>query len=224
MYEYAKVILYAYPKLDAIADAVEQSAKNKAALSYRAPADTLTVAEKIAEEMALAGRIRALSRLVTEMLGGFGEEERFLLEYKYFRRRDILQKRVGVLSCSERSYYRRQEEILKRICLYFAAKGICADTFIGLYGDFPCFKKLHRALCAGRERTIAKKRGESGIAFQKSLRSSAVCPVFFPRATKTATATAAAEATQMTTICTAEIPPVSSSAVTGGGSGSAEGR
>ena len=87
MYEYVKVILYAYPKLDEIAEATERSGENKAALSYRTPGDTFAVALSVAEEFILAERIRALKTTVDEMLSGLNGEERFLLEYKYFRRK-----------------------------------------------------------------------------------------------------------------------------------------
>ena len=80
MYEYVKVILYAYPKLDEIAEATERSGENKAALSYRAPGDTFAVALSVAEEFILAERIRALKTTVDEMLSGLNGEERFLLE------------------------------------------------------------------------------------------------------------------------------------------------
>lgn len=171
MYEYVKVILYAYPKLEEIAEATERSGENKAALSYRAPDDTYTVALSVAEEFFLAERIRALKKTVDEMLSGLSAEERFLLEYKYFRRKNRL-KEGGKLSCSERSYFRRQDELFLRVCVYFAGKGITEHTFRARYGDFPCFMKLYGALRAGRESALAGKRRKRGVAFQSSARSS----------------------------------------------------
>lgn len=221
MYEYAKVILYAYPKLEATAEAVEQGARNKAALSYRGREGALTAAEEIAEEFLLSARMRRLAATVRDMLAGFSAEERFLLEYKYFRRKKVLRKwgKACGLTYSERSYYRKQEELFLRICVYFAACGITEHTFGERYGDFPCFMKCWQALKKGYAPAVTGKRRARGIAFQKSDCSS-VCSVrgfFLPRATKNAIATAAAHATQMTTICTAESPAVPAGSVTGSG-------
>ena len=171
MYEYVKVILYAYPKLDEIAEATERSGENRAALSYRAPDDTYTIALSVAEEFFLAERIRALKKLVDEMISGLSREEKFLLEYKYFRRKKQLET-GGNFSCSERSYFRRQDELFLRICVYFAGKGITEQTFCKQYGDFPCFMKLYGALRAGRESALAGKRRKRGVTFQSSARSS----------------------------------------------------
>ena len=51
--EYAKVVLYAYPYLPALIDAVGVGAVNKAMLSFRAQEDALKTAEKIADELAV---------------------------------------------------------------------------------------------------------------------------------------------------------------------------
>ena len=52
-FEYAKVILYAYPHLAALAEATGQSAENCALLSFRSAESTLALAERIAETLAV---------------------------------------------------------------------------------------------------------------------------------------------------------------------------
>ena len=57
--EYIKVLLYAYPKLDAIIGALADGAEIKALLSFRKPEDCLTIAQSIVEEIAAKERIAA---------------------------------------------------------------------------------------------------------------------------------------------------------------------
>ena len=52
-FEYAKAVLYAYPHLAALAEAVGQSAENQAMLSFRSMESTLALAEKIADTLAV---------------------------------------------------------------------------------------------------------------------------------------------------------------------------
>ena len=59
-FEYAKAVLYAYPHLAALAEAVGQSAENQAMLSFRSMESTLALAEKIAAEVEM--QLRALPR------------------------------------------------------------------------------------------------------------------------------------------------------------------
>ena len=53
-YDYVKVLLYAYPKLDALAEAEECGAENRALLSFREKRDALFLAERIAENIVIA--------------------------------------------------------------------------------------------------------------------------------------------------------------------------
>lgn len=204
-FEYVKVVLYAYPHLAALAEAVGVGAENKAFLSFRGGCDTLSLAERIAEELALKNRILRLKDAIDGVLEGCGEEEMFLLEYKYFRRKAALSGRFAQMcvSCSERNYFRRQNALLRKIAAGIGMRGWTEEMYIASFGKFAPFRRALRALEKGREKSLIAHRNKREIVFgaarQKSEDS---CPdVFLPRSTRTATAIAAAQRMQMTTIC-----------------------
>ena len=206
-YEYAKVILYAYPYLPALAEAVGVGAENKAYLSFRGRESTLALAETIAEELAVKSRLLRLKKAADEAVAACSEEELFLLEYKYFRRRRLLAERFAGMadSCSERHYFRRQAALLKKIVSALALRGWTEQAYFAAFGAFSPFCRVLAALGEGQETAIVAHRNRRGIALcaQKSDRPRSAD--LLPRSTSTATATAAAHRIQMTTICTAPI-------------------
>ena len=72
--EYAKVILYAYPYLSALSDAVGVGAVNKAMLSFRSQEDALQTAETIVEELAVKSRLMRLEDAVNAALSSLSDE------------------------------------------------------------------------------------------------------------------------------------------------------
>lgn len=205
---YVKAVLYAYPYLKMLAEATRSGAEVKARLSFRTE-NTLDTAEKIAEEILLARRLDELSAAVERMTEKLTPEETFLLEYKYFRSGGNLR---GELACSEREYFRRQADLVKKAGFLLSACGMTQERLINDFGGCPFFRRLVRAIAKGRERAVAGKRRERGVSFQKS-EFSCGTEGFLPRMTNTAIATAAQQATHITAICTAESPvlfPVSS--------------
>ena len=205
-FEYVKVMLYAYPKLDELAYAVAEGAEVKAALSFRSYDDTFTLLEKIANEVLLSQKLRGLKRFLDGVLASFSEEERFLLEYKYFRRKKILRQADMCLPCSERSYFRRQTAVFRKVCSRFLTGGWTEQKFMKEFSSYLPFMRFLKALREGKERTIKRKRTQRELVFQKSESSRGSAVGRLPRITMTAITTAATHTRQMTTTCTAEIP------------------
>lgn len=208
-YLFVKVLLYAYPKMRAVSEAVSAGIENKAALSFRGSGNALTVAEKIADEIILRKNIDCVADAVEKTLCMLSEEDLYFLEYKYFRRKRVLRERFASFlpACSERNYYRRQAELVKRVFLLLAEQGWTEARFFETFGEFDFFMKLYRALAEGRERALTQKRARRGISFQSSACSSP-CETggFLPRSTKNATATAAAQTMHITAIWIPESP------------------
>lgn len=207
---YVKVLLYAYPRLREVSEAVSAGVENKAALSFRSTLSALDTAERIAEEIFLRKNLDCVTDAIERALSMLSEEEMFCLEYKYFRRKRILGVRFAGYSPlgSERSYYRKQAELLKKICFRLAAAGWTETRFFEAFGEFPYFMKVYRALQAGRESAVTVKRGRRGFSFQTSVPpSEGGRGGFLPRSTKNATATASAQKMQITAICTPVSPP-----------------
>lgn len=204
-YDYLKVILYGYPSLLALAEAAKRSAENRALLSFREPRGALEAAGRVTEDFALADALLGLHALVTRLLSHLSEEENFLLEYKYFRRREQLEGRYAGRrpACSERSYYRRQQSLLRRLGCVMALYGWSEEKLLACTGTL--FLRPLAAIREGKEQSLLRKRRGGGL-YQNPASSCSGTGGRFPLRTKTATASAAAQATTMTAISTPESP------------------
>ena len=222
-YEYEKVILYSYPHLEAIAEAVEVGARNKALLSFRSTEDTLCLLERISEDAITARELRELKADVEKLLRMLHEEELYLLEYKYFRRRRVLKGKFAdyEFTLSERSYFRRQNELLRKIGFLLKTMGCTKENFFARFGHFTPFMRAYHALERGFEAKLAERRKKCGLVFRRQKSGSASSSEAgegLPRKRNTATATSATQPMQIMAICT----PVSPRAVSGSGAGSSE--
>ena len=223
-YEYVKALLYVYPILTPLAEAVAAGAENKAYLSFRKE-NTLACAEQIAEEIARSEALRELAREMGAALTRFSEEEAYLLEYKYFRRKAELNGRfAGVrFSGSKREYFRRQNALLKKAAGLLAARGLTERTFLRDFAQIQPFPRVYRAVIEGRERLVTPKRKEQAL---RCAQKSASCGegAFLPRRTNTAIAQTAAAARQIITICNAEGEEAGASPGSSGGAVAKAGR
>lgn len=163
--DYVKAILYAYPSLGAIGEAVGVSADNKALLSYRDPHSAQSIAEEILKEIAARRAIMELSSLVDDMLKLCTEEELFLFEYKYFRRKKVLAGRFAAfsLACSERSYFRKQNRLLRKTADYFAENGWSQEKFLRETNGL--FSRVVSAIGGGRECAVHAQRRKRGLRY-----------------------------------------------------------
>lgn len=204
--DFVKVILYAYPKMGELEEAVSAAVFNKAALSYKDPRSTGETALDVVKEIRARMAVSSLRALVSSALRSLTEEEQYLLEYKYFRRKRELSERFGgmKLTCSARSYFRKQQALLNKLAAYFRFHGWTEENFLDRTGGL--FRRALAAVQSGRERALVRQRKERMLAFQSSSGTGG----FLPRNTNTAIATAAAQARQtvtMTAALTSSDPP-----------------
>ncbi len=203
---HVKVFLYAYPRLGALAEASERAAENKAALSFRSLLSTFDACAEVAEEFSMADRLLELRRQLGLILGDLTREERFLLEYKFFRRRKMIASFADMVpSYSMRTYFRKQNSLLKKIRSRLMFLGWSDARYDLAFGAYRPFVQMERALAEGRERASLPPR--KGMLFFQSSASPRSEERLLPLRAKTATPTAAAQAIQMTTICTVFSPP-----------------
>ncbi len=219
-YDYVKVLLYVYPKLQTIADACFAGAELKALLSFRS-FQTLDCAVKISENILNGKKLRELDGKMREALSLLNEEEMYLLEYKYFRRASELSGRFAdtALSASQREYYRRQNALLKKVAFLLLARGITEESYLKEYHVISPFSRIYRAVKEGRERLVMKKRTRCGINFQNS--ASCGTDAFLPCKTKKPMAATAATVRQTTAICRADGVEEAAGSSMGGSTGSA---
>ncbi len=208
-FSYGKVLLYAYPKLEKFAEASEAAVENKAMLSFLRRGSTVSLAEEMIEEIALSRILRTLKDEMDELLPCFSREELFLLEYKYFRRKARIEEFADArFQGSERSYFRRQNALLKKVNELFLRKGWTEEWFLEQFSDYAPFMRALKAVKAGKDRTAGRRTQNSF-----SSRKSSGC--FLPRTTNSTTASTPIHRATRKKICT---PSSGSFSVTGGSS------
>lgn len=205
-HDYVKVLLYAYPKLDALREAVECGVEVKAVLSFRARQNATELFERVAEEIVIAKKLSLLKRKLDEVFSRCSERDLFLLEYKYFRRKDVLREKYAGYepNCSERNYFRLQNALLTKVAALLLAAGVTEKRFFREFRHYAPFMRVFRAIREGRERAVVFKRRDREIAFRQ--KSSGSGGAFLPRRTNIAMTASAAAATQMMAICPPESP------------------
>ncbi len=203
--DFVKAILYVYPTLGALADAARAAAENKALLSYRSRFDAMHDLEEVAEEVFLAERLISLKNVTDKLVSRLSEEERFLLEYRYFRRKKALAKFGQELFCSERNYFRQQERLLRKIAAQLSLNGVTEEYFLKAFEKSVCLMKVYRTILSGGELKICARRAKRTLRFHGSKVSDGA--VFLPCATNTATTRTATAASVINTIWTADSPP-----------------
>lgn len=161
-YVYQKTLLYIYPYMGRMAEAIGRAADVKAALSYRIE-DTRQAVEDVLAGIWQRGILLELKREMREMLKEFSPEEGFLLEYKFFRRKGRL------LNCpeeiwretSERTVYRRQKRILKKFSAILARRGLDERWFCENMICMDWVEAVYRKVEAGKDVRVAGKHKRS---------------------------------------------------------------
>ena len=197
-----KAILYVYPTMKRLAEATRVGARNKALLSYRSRAGAMHDLEAVAQEMLLADRLEELQEEIDALLATLSEEELLLLEYRYFRRKNRLAQFKTCIECSERSYFRKQERLLKKIASRLLTRGINEQYFQSAFKGCSCLMKVYRAIANGKEQKIYTRRERRMIAFHSSSFSGG--ELFLPCATNMATTSTATADSVIKTIWTAD--------------------
>lgn len=164
MENYVKEILFGYPLLKTVEEDYQIHIRNKAVLSH----DCATSAEKLAEY--LAGEIIAMRSLkdlkstVESVLDKLSEEERTLIEIRYFGRRKkmrgFLKRRVSKkeekdVVWSETTYFRRQRILGEKVAAMLHFSGLTKEKYLAEYAQTDIFKKIHAFVEAGKDKKIA---------------------------------------------------------------------
>lgn len=167
MESYVKAVLYVYPRLREIEKDYGEHIRNKAILSYDYRVTTEKLSEYLAEEILKKGLIEELRSTVEGMLDLLTEEERFLLELRYFGRKSKLKEYgEGVLSGigSIRSYYRKRARVLKKAMFLLGRAGLTEEKFFEKYAKLDCLMSVYRYIEEGKEGT-ANVREKSLVGF-----------------------------------------------------------
>lgn len=165
MKDYQKIILFLYPKLKRLIVSVGEIARARAVASG-ADFATERCAEKIMEYIRFRDCLIVLEDDMQSILGELGREELYLLEYKYFRRKKMLEKEFADvrLACSERTYFRRQTRLESRLNGLFMRRGMSEEWFMRTFGEFPYIADALGKLRECGQTAFADKRTKNSLA------------------------------------------------------------
>ena len=165
-----KTALYAYPQLDRIVCDYQEHIKNRAYLSYGSKVATERLAEELALEIVRRESAQALKGRIEKVVASLSEEEKMLLDARYFGKIDRIRRlfaaqKAGLckLPCkpwSERTYYRKQSKLLKKITGALHASGLTEQVFDEEYLEIDYVAMLYQYLVAGKEVSGSKKEGQ----------------------------------------------------------------
>ncbi len=139
MKDYQAVMLYIYPRLRKLEEDIVQLVEAKARASYAGKESAEACAQKMIDYLYARDRLAALREKLDGMLGSFTREERYMLEYKYFRRRKVLEGEFADIRCpfAERTYYRRQNRLAAKVNGAFMRRGMSEEWFMRTFSDMP---------------------------------------------------------------------------------------
>ncbi len=149
MKEYQKILLYLYPRLKRLIRCAGEVIEGRALASGGEP-DTQACAEHILGLVAFRNALLCAYGEMDGLLACLTREEAYLLEYKYFRRKRMLEGEFAEvrLDCSERTYFRRQARLESKLNALFVRRGMDEAWFMRTLGAFPYIRaalfRLHK--------------------------------------------------------------------------------
>ncbi len=126
--------------------------RNKALLSHSNGKNAFQVAEYLAGEIITMRRLEGLKDTVKKVLDKLSEEERAIIETRYFGKRnklrDFLKKREGTSkdSLTERTFYRRHTVVGEKVGRMLRLAGLTEEKYLREYAQTEIFQKVRRAL------------------------------------------------------------------------------
>lgn len=132
METYVKAILYLYPKLTGLIKDGQEHIENKAVASFMNKQSPEKLYEAMAEEVIKRNKLMELKALLDEIYEELTKTEKYLVEMRYLRRKRYLKKAEAEIEKSigsKRTYFRRQERLIKKVQSRLALKGLNEEVF-----------------------------------------------------------------------------------------------
>lgn len=124
---YAKVVLYAYAHLDALADQIDEIVEKKAFSSSMNFSPALNQFEDIIGLTYQKQVVFALKLCALDALKSFNDKEKLCLDYKYFKRLKI--DAYAGLDTTSRAYFRLQVKLAEKFAKYLEKAGYSDERF-----------------------------------------------------------------------------------------------
>ena len=152
MENYVREILYGYPLLKTVGEDYEIHIRNKALLSHGVHVDGLRLAEYLAGEILTMDKLEGLKSVVKGALDKLSDEERILIEGRYFgnrkKLRDFLKRRTleGQAPWSHRKFTRRQNAAERKVSVLLFCAGITQEKYLRDFASMDIFVKVRERM------------------------------------------------------------------------------
>ena len=167
---YVKAMLYAYPHLSRIGEGYGDHIKNKAVLSHDGRVSTERLMEYLAGEILQKQKAEELKTILDKILSSLSDEEKLLLDARYFGKIDGVRRIFAAVKAgladekyratplwSERTYFRKQNALLKKIALRLKAQGVGEKEFLNDFAAVDGVSHIYRYLELGKDAAVSKK-------------------------------------------------------------------
>lgn len=158
---YVKAVLYTYPLLKTVGRDYEEHIRNKALLSYDSSICAEKLVEYIAEEILCKEKLEWLKELVESVLSRLSDEEKALMEIRYFGRPKKIRSFARIKAedttrnkktWSERMYFRRQNRLYEKVAAMLKAAGLTEECYKKEFSEMDLFKKVDRFIQDGKDK------------------------------------------------------------------------
>lgn len=173
---YAKVALYAYPNLEAVAEQIDDLIFKKAFASMSDFSSAETQCEKILSLTEQKDTIFELKITLDEIFKKFLAVEIDLFDYKYFKRKP--KEYFDGVDTSSRKYFRKQISLCKRFALLLEKKGYDDKKFQKELFKIDFFRELlkrvveHEKLSRKNKTQKEKQKDKERLAYNKTEKQS----------------------------------------------------
>ena len=162
--DYQKVILFLYPKLGRLTEDIGKIAEAKARASYNGRETAEACARKILDYLYVRDCFAVLKADADKIMEQLTREEKYLLEYKYFRRRRVLAGEYADFSVQycERTYFRRQKRLAGKLNNLFLRAGLSEEWFLRTFAGVPYMMAALESV-RSRPETMVDKRARAEL-------------------------------------------------------------
>ncbi len=180
---YVKATLYAYPQMESIGKSYGEHIANRAICSHDGRVATEKLMVYLVGEIEEKRKIERLKLILDKALSGLSAEEKLLLDIRYFGKMEQSKRIFASIKAglaegeyakiplwSERTYFRRQTALLKKIALRLKTQGVDKEEFLKEYAGLDGLGHIYRYLELRCEEASVLKKEREFLAFLNEIR------------------------------------------------------
>lgn len=170
--DYLKVLLYVYPRIDYVNRDIEDLITSKAVASFNYNGKTERQIQQVIQLVTIKNNFLILKDDMGKIIEVLSMEEKYLLEYKYFRRNRVLKGEFKnfKLDYCERTYFRKQTKLLTKLFQIFNREGLTYDWFIKTFSKVAFMMNYLRKVQDCERKTFCEKRKKNILACDEKLK------------------------------------------------------